>query len=82
MAFRREVTHYALPFPPQVHMHDWWIGLLVEAKGRVFFHPEPLIRYVRHGTNASPTGEVGYGFRKRLHNRFLLLLHIVKRLWT
>lgn len=80
MAFRREVTDYALPFPPQVHMHDWWIGLLVEAKGRVYFYPEPLIRYVRHGANASPTGEGGYDFIKQLQNRFLLLLYVVKRL--
>ncbi|WP_332871507.1 glycosyltransferase family protein [Spirosoma rhododendri] len=39
MAFRREIVKYVLPFPPRVHIHDWWIGLLVEAKGRVCFFP-------------------------------------------
>lgn len=80
MAFRREVLTYALPFPPEVHMHDWWIGLLVEARGRICFYPKPLINYVRHGGNASPTGESGYGVGMRLRNRFILLWYIVIRL--
>ena len=80
MAFRRDIFAYILPFPNQIHMHDWWIGLLVEAKGRVSFYKKPLIKYVRHGGNASPTGEVGYGFLKQFTNRFFLLINVVKRL--
>lgn len=81
MAFRRRIVEYVLPFPPQVHMHDWWIGLLVEAKGRVCFFPEPLIQYVRHGNNASPTGERGYGLVERVENRVFLVLFLIKRIW-
>jgi GT2 family glycosyltransferase len=81
MAFRREIMEYVLPFPPRVHMHDWWIGLLVEAKGRVCFFPEPLIQYVRHGNNVSPTGERGYGLVDRVKNRFILMLFLIKRIW-
>lgn len=80
MAFRREVLSYALPFPPRIHMHDWWIGLLVEVKGKVYFHSQPMINYVRHGNNASPTGESGYGIVKRLKNRYYLLINVFKRL--
>lgn len=80
MAFRREILTYVLPFPPKIHMHDWWIGLLVETKGRVYFHTQPLIYYIRHGSNASPTGEGGYGWLKRLQNRFYLLWYVSKRL--
>ncbi|GAB3944236.1 glycosyltransferase family 2 protein [Spirosoma harenae] len=80
MAFRRNVLAYSLPFPKRIHMHDWWIGLLVEAKGRVTFYEEPLIQYVRHGNNASPTGEQGYSFLKQLTNRLFLLLNVAKRL--
>lgn len=79
MAFRQEITHYILPFPPQVHMHDWWIGLLVETKGIVYFYPKPLIQYVRHGKNASPTGEGGYSLTNKLLNRLFLLLYVIKR---
>ncbi|MEZ0485835.1 glycosyltransferase family 2 protein [Fibrella aquatica] len=80
MAFRAEILTYALPIPASIHMHDWWIGLLVEAKGKTHFHSKPLINYVRHGSNASPTGETGYDFPKRLRNRFTLLWYIIKRL--
>ncbi|GAB3034721.1 glycosyltransferase family 2 protein [Spirosoma pulveris] len=80
MAFRREVLSYALPIPPKVHMHDWWIGLLAEAKGKVCFYPQPLIQYVRHGENASPTGEVGYNLTKRIENRLTMLWYVTKRL--
>ncbi|WP_020601979.1 glycosyltransferase family 2 protein [Spirosoma spitsbergense] len=80
MAFRREVLLYVLPFPNYIHMHDWWIGLLVEVKGNAFFYRKPLIQYVRHGSNASPTGDDGYGFTKRFINRFFLLSSVVKRL--
>lgn len=80
MAFRRDILSYILPFPTQIHMHDWWIGLLVELKGRVVFYNEPMIRYVRHGKNASPTGEVGYSFLRQLANRLFLLFYITKRL--
>ncbi|ADB40906.1 glycosyltransferase family 2 protein [Spirosoma linguale] len=80
MAFRRDVLRYALPFPKRIHMHDWWIGLLVEAKGRVVFYNKPLIKYVRHGSNASPTGGIGFGFKEQLANRFWLLLNLAQRL--
>ena len=80
MAFRREVLEYVLPFPAHIHMHDWWIGLLVELKGRIAFCEKPLMQYVRHGQNASPTGETGYPFSQRISNRFSLLLNVIKRL--
>ena len=82
MAFRRDVLSYALPFPSEIHMHDWWIGLLVEIKGKVIFYRKPLIQYVRHGNNASPTGNTGYSFPKKLANRFSLLFCIARRLLT
>lgn len=82
MAFRRTVLDYALPFPKQIHMHDWWIGLMVELKGRVIFYDDPLIKYVRHGKNASPTGEKGFRLDKRLSNRFFLLWNVAKRLFA
>ncbi len=80
MAFRREVLLYALPFPKHIHMHDWWIGLLVEAKGRIVFLHEPMIEYVRHGSNASPTGETSYSVYRQFVNRLMLLLNLVPRL--
>ena len=82
MAFRRDVLAYALPFPAYIHMHDWWIGLLVEAKGNVAFLAEPMINYVRHGNNASPTGESGYGLYRQIINRLMMITNLIPRLLT
>jgi glycosyltransferase involved in cell wall biosynthesis len=57
MAFRRELLEYALPIPAKAPMHDMWLGLIAEIRGEVFFLPEPLSLYRRHGQNASPTAE-------------------------
>ncbi|MVM38053.1 glycosyltransferase [Spirosoma sp. HMF3257] len=80
MAFRRTILEYALPFPTHIYMHDWWIGLLVELKGKVYFNSTPMILYVRHGNNVSPTGEESYSFLRKFYNRFWLILALLSRL--
>lgn len=80
MAFRRELLTHALPFPSPLHMHDWWIGLVAEVYGRVSFLPQPLIKYVRHDSNASPTGEGSdYSFIYQMQNRLLISWYLFKR---
>ncbi|MDD2500274.1 MAG: glycosyltransferase family 2 protein [Geobacter sp.] len=56
MAFRRSLLEKALPLPPKVPMHDIWLGMLAELYGTTYFHPEPLVAYRRHATNATMTG--------------------------
>lgn len=53
MAMRRPVLEAAMPFPANIAMHDWWIGLIAERIGRVYFLDETLLLYRRHGGNAS-----------------------------
>lgn len=81
MAFRREVLNIILPFPKNLHMHDWWIGLLVQLTGKVYFHQTPLILYIRHGNNASPTGEnkSANSLQKQVLIRLILLKHLFFR---
>jgi glycosyltransferase involved in cell wall biosynthesis len=57
MALRREVLDVALPFPPRVPMHDWWLGLVAQSFGHVTFVPETLSLYRRHGGNASTAAQ-------------------------
>jgi glycosyltransferase involved in cell wall biosynthesis len=57
MALRRELLQFALPFPARVPMHDWWLGLVGQAFGRVVFLPQPLLLYRRHGANASTAAQ-------------------------
>jgi glycosyltransferase involved in cell wall biosynthesis len=56
-AFRREVLKVALPFPARLPWHDWWIGLIAEVFLDTKFIQTKMIRYRRHDSNASPTGE-------------------------
>ncbi|WP_288226192.1 glycosyltransferase [uncultured Enterococcus sp.] len=53
MAFRSELKSIILPIPPDVPMHDMWIGLLADYYHGVQFIPDELVYYRRHGLNAS-----------------------------
>lgn len=80
MAFRRSVLERALPFPPDVPMHDWWIGLVAERFGSVRFLAEPLLQYRRHGGNASSTAERSTAtWRRRFTWRISLVAHLLWR---
>lgn len=81
MAFDRSVLNLALPFPHGIPMHDWWIGLVASAAGRVEFIHQPLMAYRRHGKNASVTTEQStYSLLQRSRWRFSLLCALVVRL--
>jgi glycosyltransferase involved in cell wall biosynthesis len=54
MAFRRSVLLKALPFPPDINMHDWWIGMIAEIHFNVHFSDEKLILYRRHQDAVTP----------------------------
>ena len=57
MAFHKELLKHALPFPKKVVMHDIWLGICASAFYSVRFIPDKLIKYRRHGTNASAASE-------------------------
>jgi glycosyltransferase involved in cell wall biosynthesis len=81
IAFRRRVFSKILPFPQGIYMHDWWIGMIAEFYGDVYFCPEKLVSYRRHQNNASPTSDFrGYSFSTKLYNRINLFKHLLTRL--
>lgn len=54
MAFRKELLEKSFPIPRQIQMHDQWLGLINDLEFRdTIFLPECLMRYRRHGENAS-----------------------------
>ncbi len=57
IALRRRLLDRALPFPANIPMHDWWLGLVAETFGQPRFIPDRLVLYRRHGGNASTTAE-------------------------
>lgn len=80
IALRRELLQRALPFPDRVPMHDWWLGLVADAFGRVVFVPQVLVLYRRHGANASSTAEASRAtLATRLRWRFDLIRGLIAR---
>lgn len=80
MAFNRKILAKALPFPSNIPMHDWWIGLIGETYGESIFCKEKLIAYRRHETNASASAGISkYGLLKKVHFRIIMLRNLLKR---
>lgn len=57
MAFNKKVLQKSLPMPNLHIEHDVYIGLCAYKEGIVKVIKEPLIRYRRHGKNASSCAE-------------------------
>lgn len=80
MAFNRKILLRSLPFPKDIPMHDWWIGMIAESCGKVHFHEEPLVLYRRHSNNASESGgKSSFNFLKKIQFRLILIKNLIKR---
>lgn len=83
MAFNRKVLKLALPFPENIPMHDWWIGLVAEMFGNVCFLDQPLLLYRRHENNASLTSKKSSFSRiKQISFRLNLIQALVVRAYS
>lgn len=79
MVFRSELKEKILPFPKNIAMHDWWIGLVASVHGKVVFVKKPLSSYRRHGNNASPTGERSkYSRKQQMAFRLVIFFNLLK----
>lgn len=80
LALRRSVLEKAMPFPKDIPMHDWWIGLICECFFRIKIIDDPLVFYRKHGANATPNtgGKSNISYIKRFSFRFALLKGIIK----
>ncbi|WP_213073702.1 glycosyltransferase family 2 protein [Acinetobacter ihumii] len=83
MCFSRSTLEKSLPFPDNIPMHDWWIGLVAEIHGKTFFLNECYLLYRRHDFNASSASEKSSNsLSQMISYRFILLLNIVKRFFN
>lgn len=80
MSFRRDLVDDFLPFPENIPMYDWWIGLIsIVSKRKIFYLEEPLIFYRRHLNNASSTGlKSKNSILKKFLIRIRMLFEILK----
>jgi|SaaInlStandDraft_4_1057021.scaffolds.fasta_scaffold00656_5 glycosyltransferase involved in cell wall biosynthesis len=80
MAFNKKILEKSLPFPKDIPMHDWWIGLIGEIYGKTYFIEDKLISYRRHGNNASPTGEKSiYSLKEKIMFRIKIIKNLIRR---
>jgi len=82
MAFRKDILTYILPFPSNIPMHDSWIGLNVELRGKVLFMNERLVMYRRHSLNVSQTANLNgskFSLRHKLYYRMVLFFLLIFR---
>lgn len=77
MAFRKELLDVVLPIPKNIEMHDQWIGVWGDIKGKNYMLKKPLLRYRRHGNNVSSFKH--YGVMKMIRNRVVFVWNLLKR---
>jgi glycosyltransferase involved in cell wall biosynthesis len=79
-AFRREILSRALPFPPHLPWHDWWLGLIADAFFRSTFLPRKMVRHRLHDSNASPTGQTStYSLARKISMRWHIFVSLANR---
>ena len=61
----RACIEQALPFPPEVVLHDWWLAQVAAHEGAIAYLPAPCVSYRQHTTNV--VGAVGW--RRQLVRR-------------
>ena len=78
MAFKRELLEEVLPIPDYIEMHDQWIGVINDQLKRgTSFIRDKLIKYRRHGNNAS--GMSHYGVARMIRNRVCFVWALLTR---
>lgn len=76
MVINREYLMSLLPFPKQVPMHDWWIGICSELDGTSYFLNESLLLYRRHSETVTSLSSQ-YSVKQKLNFRINLILNII-----
>lgn len=82
MAFKKELLKKALPFPKKQKYcaHDYWLTVLGEMYYKVELERTALIKYRRHGNNASTGGVAsGNSFIKKVLVRVYCFVNLLLR---
>jgi glycosyltransferase involved in cell wall biosynthesis len=80
MAFNRKILDKALPFPDDLPMHDWWIGLIGNIYGETYFIDKKLFSYRRHSSNVSCAGKKSsFSLAYKIWFRYVILKSIASR---
>lgn len=69
MMLNRSLCEISFPIANESIMHDWWIGLVASAFGKIDFIHEATIKYRQHTENS--IGTKNYGLRYIINKIFL-----------
>lgn len=75
MALKKEVVDLALPFVQPLPMHDQYLGLIAYKLGKVEFVKQQLVRYRRHGNNASSLQHASLGQQIKWRMQMIRAMH-------
>lgn len=67
--FKRELLEHALPVPPNIFYHDWWLALVASRRSGIRYLDERLIRYRVHEGNVTEVPDTRSV--KRILDRYL-----------
>lgn len=82
MAFRAKILEKVLPFPKDVKLcaYDYWIAVVSECFYKVELVKTPLLKYRRHGKNASSGGVSSHNsFFRKIKIRIYALFKLLER---
>lgn len=82
MAFKREVLERALPFPKQISMHDFWLGVVALTMGKVSYVDSSTMMYRRHSSTVTTTRRRPFYkiLKSRIGNFFALVVLLCRAL--
>ena len=77
MAFKKELIPDMMPFPASGCLHDQWIGLMAEKKGKIVLLDKVLMDYKRHESNASSFKRLP--LKRQIKDRMSLIFYLVRK---
>lgn len=80
LAFKKELLKLILPFPKNLYIHDFWIGIIAELKGALLYIDQPLVYYRIHSNNTSGESQNKNSFFFKLYYRVCTIFNFLWRL--
>jgi glycosyltransferase involved in cell wall biosynthesis len=81
MAFRKEVLKKAMPIPPGMLHHDYWIAMVAEMFFKTIIINKSLVLYRRHGSNVTNTGgKSSFTTLQKIGKRLHVVSNLFKRI--
>lgn len=74
----KDLLIYALPFPENILVHDWWLALCAYKHKGIVYCDKPLIQYRQHGGNQIGAADIrkinSFDAREKAYRKTLLFI--------